>query len=1094
MFALASMLLAAGCSQEEEPIVNTGNEYVEASFTVDLGKDVQSRGLGEADLVNKLYYGIFDQNGNAIPVIADLTQVENYTNDFVGEAVVTNRQATVKMQLVKGQQYDFVFWAQVDGQNHYTIGETLKEITVNYNGDANDETRDAFFACEPDYTVVSHFTKTVTLKRPFAQVNVGTTVADYEAAKILLGGYPVSQSQLVVKNIPSTLNLLTGAVSNPTATATFKMANFPDDKDATTGTENYDLLRVQGTNYVYLGMNYLLADVKGEQEVKDVTLSFANSAGKVINTFDITQLPVYRNYRTNIIGNILTTSGEFNIVIDEEFEKDDNIHNLYDGTVQKPTYDDATKTWKINSPQELAWIAGAVNGTLPEDSRAVSEPMTFEGETVKLEADINLNNVNWTPIGHCEPVNKAHYAVNFRGTFDGNGHIISNLNVTNNYRAGLFGQMVKGTIKNVTLKNVTLNTHHYAGAILAWGEEGNDDIVIENCHVDGGAITVTPELIDGVYDNGDKAGGIVGFLYHGAVINSSAKNLTLSAYRDLGGIVGHIEGATISGNNVDDIDLVCDQTLYAPYAGTPKAANVGNVVGRQAGTNIIENNEEGADVTTSINTVNDVTSAASQDELAAALSSAEENTIIALAAGTYTFPAGDIKPGVVINCEEGTVFEGNSKGNINGATIVGATFSNPSGTAMDQTINGTFKNCTFEGKNGLRWAYAGETAVFENCVFSGSTYGAHFDGGANDLIFKNCTFSGFNTFGGAIAQLTLENCTFKSNGKSNYNGVNLWGNTKLIGCEFTFDGSVDYEWVDIVNIGTFCEFQSCTVNGQPLKKNTVGVYPENGYSTLKVNEDSYIYVNGQTSLKDAVEDLNDVTLLLTDGTYEGEVDLTGKKLNIEAVNKDMAIINGLVWADNCTVTLKGLKLTNENGVQHPNPINSKYYSTINSQYPLIGAYNNAAITVEECTLDLTGPTVYGFYGYAHNTPVFKNSTFNCNKIRPIANNGDAITVTGCTFNNQYHYSVRIFENGEERQTVVFTDNIIQGSNDKGEFEGINISEKGGSAEDKAVILGDFTIKGNTAGLKYRHNIDAVMSAECTYNTDIRNFAFEAETE
>ena len=233
----------------------------------------------------------------------------------------------------------------------------------------------------------------------------------------------------------------------------------------------------------------------------------------------------------------------------------------------------------------MAWIAGAVNGTLPEGSRAVSEPMTFEGETVKLEADINLNNVNWTPIGHCEPVNKAHYAVNFRGTFDGNGHIISNLNVTNNYRAGLFGQMVKGTIKNVTLKNITLNTHHYAGAILAWGEEGNDDIVIENCHVNGGAITVTPELIDGVYDNGDKAGALVGYLAANGIgddkiLNNTVENVTVKAYRDVAALVGCANNIdAMSGNVVKNCSVVVDQLTFEYPTSDPKNPNIGVLIG-----------------------------------------------------------------------------------------------------------------------------------------------------------------------------------------------------------------------------------------------------------------------------------------------------------------------------------------------------------------------------------------------------------------------------------------------------------------------------------------------------------------------------------
>ena len=137
-------------------------------------------------------------------------------------------------------------------------------------------------------------------------------------------------------------------------------------------------------------------------------------------------------------------------------------------------------------------------------------------------------------------------------------------------------------------------------------------------------------------------------------------------------------------------------------------------------------------------------------------------------------------------------------------------------------------------------------------------------------------------------------------------------------------------------------------------------------------------------------------------------------------------------------------------------------------------------------MNLTGPTVYGFYGYAHNTPVFEGCTFNCNKIRPIANNGDSITVTGCTFVDQYHYSVRIFENQGERQTVVYTNNTVTGTNDKGEFEGVNISKKG----DPATIFADFTINGNTEGLKYRHHKAVTMDPSCTY--DVAGFAFERE--
>ena len=185
---------------------------------------------------------------------------------------------------------------------------------------------------------------------------------------------------------------------------------------------------------------------------------------------------------------------------------------------------------------------------------------------------------------------------------------------------------------------------------------------------------------------------------------------------------------------------------------------------------------------------------------------------VKLAAGEYTFPSSSIAEGVTIECEPGTVFTGNSKLNIKGSTVIGATFSNPSGTAVDQTINGTFKNCTFTGKNAVYYGYAGETCYFENCVFSGDTYGFHFDGGANDAYFKNCTFSGFNAFGAEVTLVTFEGCKFVANGKSGYNGANLWGSAKMINTEFIFDGTTANEWVDCIGADKTYEFTGCTIN------------------------------------------------------------------------------------------------------------------------------------------------------------------------------------------------------------------------------------------------------------------------------------------
>ena len=200
----------------------------------------------------------------------------------------------------------------------------------------------------------------------------------------------------------------------------------------------------------------------------------------------------------------------------------------------------------------------------------------------------------------------------------------------------------------------------------------------------------------------------------------------------------------------------------------------------------------------------------SSADLSSAISGNDE---IILLGGEYTLPSSDLNAGQTLICSPDTVFTGTSSLNINGATVIGATFSNPTGSAASQTINGTFKNCVFTGSNGLRWCYSGDTVVFEDCVFDGDVYGVHFDGGAKEVIFKNCTISGFNATAESIEKVTFDGCTFKANGKSNYNGINSWGSTDYINCTFVFDGTAGNEWVHLRGEGKTMTFTNCVVEG-----------------------------------------------------------------------------------------------------------------------------------------------------------------------------------------------------------------------------------------------------------------------------------------
>ena len=207
--------------------------------------------------------------------------------------------------------------------------------------------------------------------------------------------------------------------------------------------------------------------------------------------------------------------------------------------------------------------------------------------------------------------------------------------------------------------------------------------------------------------------------------------------------------------------------------------------------------------------------ATTTEDLKAVLAS--DAKIVSVAAGEYTFPANSVKEGTTINCAEGTVFTGTSSLNISGATVVGATFKNEGGQAVSGTINGIFKDCTFEGNETFRWCYtsAGESVVFENCIVKSSLRGIHFDEMNGDITFKNCEINGFNAYSGS-GSMTFENCTFGYD-KSNYNGLNIYTNTTLKDCTFNFvSGKTNF--IDMEGTGKTLTIINCaaTLDSTPV--------------------------------------------------------------------------------------------------------------------------------------------------------------------------------------------------------------------------------------------------------------------------------------
>ena len=297
----AAALLVTSCNDEMDNGLKTGDEGT-VTFTAQLPSEMGTRAFADGLTAKHLQYAVYEA-GQSTPlkVFGDETTV-------VGEAEMDNLKQTVSLKLTTGKTYDVIFWADATTDSPYTFNPASREVSVDYSKvNNNSDNCDAFFKKET-ITVSGNQSVDVKLTRPFAQVNIGTD--DFDAAKA--SGLEVTQTEVVAKAF-ATLNLATGEVADE-AGRTFTMKAIPTASDGE--------FPVAG-GYKYLSMDYLL--VGADKATVDVVFNYGGPQNR---TF--TNVPVQRNYRTNIYGSLLTNATDFNVVIEPAFATTNyNLGALY---------------------------------------------------------------------------------------------------------------------------------------------------------------------------------------------------------------------------------------------------------------------------------------------------------------------------------------------------------------------------------------------------------------------------------------------------------------------------------------------------------------------------------------------------------------------------------------------------------------------------------------------------------------------------------------------------------------------------------------------------------------------------------------------
>lgn len=436
-------LMATACSTDDA--VSNAENYATVSFTV-AAPEMATRTLGDGMTARNLSWGVYDADGNYLPKLSS----EN------AEPVVFpagSLSTTVEIDLVNGKSYHVIFWAEADG-SPYKVDFESQLMTYDYSEQnpllANQEKYDAFFASHPITEVKGPRTEPVELKRPFAQLNIATA----DTQKAADGGLVVDKTQVEITTC-NTLNLFSGVASG-TQTHCYALSELIDD-----------VIKVGSKEYDLLSMNYLL--VNGEKELVEVAFTVAEGTS-YSRTYNYQSVPLRRNYKTNIIGNLLTSTLDFEITINPFFAEEEYV-------VRQSVEEVLTLGGKFSMTSDEVVEVGNAPIVVPEDGliELNGNTLTFESETEDAVAYVVEDGVT---------VTFADEAVTRAG---GRGRVHSNSKIGSARRGG----------------KIVVEGGHYSTTGRTLFEADGGEL-----HINGGVFEVLNDVVGALYALFNNSGSI----------------------------------------------------------------------------------------------------------------------------------------------------------------------------------------------------------------------------------------------------------------------------------------------------------------------------------------------------------------------------------------------------------------------------------------------------------------------------------------------------------------------------------------------------------------------------------------------------------
>ena len=571
--AAAAVLLLASCQRDELQGGSISGEEVSVSISatmpIDGGAVVKSNDEpGNASEVNRCIMGVYlNDDGMSQP-------------EPMGDKVVVRVDGTTHkaefgdLQLVSGHKYLLVFWADNATEdsdngfedNHYNTAD-FPEVTFK-EGDtykSNDDTRDAFFASYP-IEVNGPSSHDINLHRPFGQLNITTndyrTVAE-DFASLLPTQVKIDFSGI---DIPTGIDLLTGELTE-------------DDKESSLVSGPVDIADVSypiaADGCRQLSFDYIFAPYEEEGEEQQLVLNefkmhFQRDGQETISAYTFQNIPVRRNYRTNVSGNLLTDRTGIDVEVVPDFNE---------------------PAIEINTEEELVDVlTNGGDAVLTGDITVSAQTLSLtEGETASLDLD-----------GHTITFNAVMTAENASVTFTDGTIVTQNLaavtydafEVGNNgsltldgitFESNGCGVGIGGMISNgsITVRNSTMNVAAYAvatNASLPYSQ--NVKIVLENSTFTGSDPVFVNIPADVTIKKCRMTGTVHGMILRGGNANVEDCTITLHYTDDDGGTIGdYFNNANWgTGNMLNIAGLTVGNKLPGAAYQYPSSINLVNTV------------------------------------------------------------------------------------------------------------------------------------------------------------------------------------------------------------------------------------------------------------------------------------------------------------------------------------------------------------------------------------------------------------------------------------------------------------------------------------------------------------------------------------